>query len=82
MQPISASTIIAFIFILVWQLFWRGIALWRAALNNQRKWYIALIVLIPLNDLGLIPIVYLFFFAKHPLTLHEITKWFSRKKRS
>ena len=82
MQQVSTPTIVAFIFILIWQLFWRGVALWRAAINHQKKWFVALVVLIPLNDLGLIPIVYLFFFAKNPLTLREITKWFSRKKRS
>lgn len=79
MEAISPQIIAALVFITTWQLFWKGVALWRAALSHQKKWFIALVILIPLNDLAIIPIVYLFFFAKHPLTLHEITKWFSKK---
>jgi hypothetical protein len=77
---ISPGLITALIFATIWQLFWKGIAFWRAAKLHQKKWFIALVVLSPLNDLGVVPIVYLFFFAKHPLTLHEMIHWLPKKK--
>lgn len=46
---------------LLWTLFWTGLALWRAAGNNQRNWFIALLVL---NTAGLLEIIYLAFFQK------------------
>jgi hypothetical protein len=79
-NQITPSLAITLIFVFAWQLFWKGIALWRAAKNNQKKWFIALTVLTLLNDLGIVPIVFLFFLAKHKLTLHEMTKWFSKKE--
>jgi len=82
MEGFTPQLFIALLFVTIWQLFWKGVALWRAAGSHQKKWFIALIILIPLNDLGLVPIIYLFFFAKHPLTLHEMTKWFSKKKHN
>ena len=49
------------IFLSLWSLAWKGLALWRAAKNNQRNWYIALLVL---NTLGIAELIYLTWFAK------------------
>lgn len=49
------------IFLSFWSLLWKGIALWRAAKNNQRNWYILLLVL---NTLGIAELIYLTWFAK------------------
>lgn len=43
--------------VLVWSLVWKGMALWRSARNNQRNWFVALLVV---NTLGLLEIFYLF----------------------
>jgi len=43
----------------LWDLTWRGFALWNAARSNKSGWFIALIVL---NTVGILPIVYLLFF--------------------
>jgi len=56
----------------VWSLFWKGIALWRASKLEQRNWFIAILVL---NTIGLLEIVYLFWFAKKRLTIAEIKNW-------
>lgn len=73
--------IIGLIIILsIWQLFVKGVAIWRASQLKQRNWYIALFILIPLNELGIIELVYLFWFAKKRLTLNEVKSWFVRKK--
>ncbi|PIX80683.1 hypothetical protein COZ35_00105 [Candidatus Peregrinibacteria bacterium CG_4_10_14_3_um_filter_44_21] len=45
----------------IWELIWKGIALWKCGRNNQMKWFIAILVL---NTIGILPIVYLKFFQK------------------
>jgi hypothetical protein len=39
----------------------RVLSLWRAARDNQKLWFLALLCL---NTMGILPIVYLLFFAK------------------
>lgn len=55
-----------------WDIVWKGIALWRSARHNQRYWFIALLAI---NSIGILPIVYLYFFQKKPI--EKVTK---RKK--
>ena len=45
----------------VWSLFWKGMALWTAAKNNQRNWFIALLVV---NTLGVLEALYLLLWQK------------------
>ena len=45
--------------LVIWDLFWRGKALWRSARRRQLKWFIALLLV---NSMGILPIVYLTFF--------------------
>jgi len=47
--------------ILVWTLSWKGVALWKAARNEHKWWFIALLVL---NTLAILEIIYIFFFSK------------------
>lgn len=61
------------------QLIIKGVALWRAAILKQRNWFVALFILIPLNDLGILELIYLFRFAKKRLTISEVKAWFRRK---
>ncbi|WP_440944802.1 DUF5652 family protein [Methanosarcina sp. T3] len=52
----------ALILILVlWELFWKGIALWKAARESQRYWFIAILIL---NTAGILPILYIFLFKE------------------
>ena len=44
----------------VWDLVWRGIALWKASKNNKQYWFIALLIF---NTVGILPIIYIFFFS-------------------
>ncbi len=44
----------------VWDLAWKGWALWRAGRNNHLGWFVALLLI---NSLGILPIVYLFLVA-------------------
>ena len=45
----------------VWELIWKGIALWKCGRNNQMKWFIAILIL---NTIGILPIIYLMLFQK------------------
>lgn len=40
----------------VWDLVWKGMALWRAARIGQKGWFIALLII---NSAGILPIIYL-----------------------
>ena len=46
--------------LLVWTLAWKGIALWKAAENKQKVWFIVFLIL---NTLGILEIIYLFYFS-------------------
>ena len=48
--------------IIIWELVWKGLALWRATKNNDKGWFVALLVL---NTAGLLPILYLLMRKKH-----------------
>lgn len=40
----------------VWDIAWKGFALWRAAKNNHKAWFVALMIF---NSIGILPIIYL-----------------------
>jgi len=39
----------------------KGVVLWKTARNNQKYWFTAMLIV---NSLGLLPLLYLFFFQK------------------
>ncbi|MCX6721427.1 MAG: DUF5652 family protein [Candidatus Staskawiczbacteria bacterium] len=45
----------------IWTIIWKGTALWKAARNNQTAWFIILLLV---NTVGILEIVYIFFFSK------------------
>ncbi|MCX6757726.1 MAG: DUF5652 family protein [Candidatus Nomurabacteria bacterium] len=47
---------ILLIVITIWEMIWKGFALWKAAQKSERNWFIALLVL---NTIGILPIFYL-----------------------
>jgi len=54
-----------FIFLVVliglWELIWKGLALWKCGRNNQIVWFVFILIL---NTLGILPIIYIAFFQK------------------
>lgn len=58
--------------LLAWSIAWKGIALWNSSKNNQKNWFIAILVI---NTLGIIEIIYLFGFAKQKMTLSDLYFW-------
>lgn len=49
------------IVLLIWSVIWKGIALWKAARNGAKAWYIIMLVL---NTAGILEIIYIFAVAK------------------
>ena len=47
--------------IAVWSIVWKGIALWKAARNGSKVWYVFLLIL---NTAGILEIIYIFGFSK------------------
>jgi len=45
----------------IWVLPWKGIALWKAANKKQTIWFILFLVV---NTLGIVEILYIFWFSK------------------
>jgi len=80
MDASNIPLIFLFVILTIWQLFWKGVALWQSARLKQKKWFIALFILIPLQDLGLLELVYLFRLANKQLTLPEVKSWFRTPK--
>jgi hypothetical protein len=50
-----------FILIAAWTAIWKGFALWRAARNNSKPWFVVLFLV---NTLGILEILYLFVIGK------------------
>ena len=46
---------------MVWSIVWKGLALWKAAKNNDNVWYILMLVL---NTSGILEIIYYYFISK------------------
>jgi len=61
--------------LLVWSLFWKGLALWKSARNDQRYWFFALLIV---NTAGILDLLYLFVFAKDKFVFVSEPKKVSR----
>ena len=60
---INVKPVIAgFVAVMLWELIWKGVAMWRSARNGQSIWFVCLFLI---NTLGLLPILYLVFCKKN-----------------
>ena len=57
--PLNTILLSIRLVLVFWELSWKGIALWKAARNNQKYWFIAMLVL---NTAGILPILYIYIF--------------------
>jgi len=55
----------------VWELIWKGIALWNCGRNNQLGWFVCILIF---NTVGVLPIIYLLFFQKKEIQNKTIAK--------
>jgi methionyl-tRNA synthetase len=49
------------VIVILWSIFWKGLALWHSARRGQYWWFI---ILLFVNTGGILEIIYLFFLAK------------------
>jgi hypothetical protein len=56
---------ILFVLLILWSVIWKGIALWKAARNGSKVWFIVLLVV---NTVGILDILYIFVFGKPKAT--------------
>lgn len=52
-----------FILLIIWTIFWKGLALWHSARRKQPWWFVILMLV---NTLGILEMIYLFLVAKIP----------------
>ena len=50
-----------FLALMLWSVFWKGLALWHSAQRKEPWWFVALLII---NTAGILEIVYLFLVAK------------------
>ncbi|HLC74049.1 MAG TPA: DUF5652 family protein [Candidatus Nanoarchaeia archaeon] len=58
---LSASIFALLIILGIWELIWKAIALWKAARNNHKVWYVIILII---NTIGILPILYIYVFSK------------------
>lgn len=58
-SQMTGTMTVVFLLLAVWTMIWKGIGLWHSAKNQQKGWFIAMLIL---NTLGLLPIIYLIWF--------------------
>lgn len=49
------------VLVIVWSIFWKGVALWKSAREDSRFWFVAFLLI---NTFGILEILYLFVFSK------------------
>jgi len=57
----STEGVLTVLFISLWTLVWKGVALYHAGKNRQKVWFVVLLLL---NDLGILSMVYLRWFQR------------------
>lgn len=56
-----SNFLLLLILVVIWDLVWKGVALWKSARNSQKVWYVFLLIV---NSVGILPIIYLLWFQK------------------
>ncbi len=69
-QPIAGSIIL--IVLIVWSFAWKGLALWNSAKNEEKYWFVAVLIL---NTVGILEILYLFVFSKKKWNINKVKKF-------
>ena len=79
--PFSVNYPWVFAVVLIWSLFWKGLALWQAACRRQLSWFI---ILLAVNTVGLLEIAYILWLHRWGLgsqkLLTALQRTFTRKK--
>lgn len=55
--------------ITLWTLPWKGVALWKAARQQEKWWFIAILII---NSLAVLEILYIFIFSKRSINKLDV----------
>ena len=56
-NPVFCTIFIAVVVVVaIWDLIWKGFALWKAAQNNHVVWFVCIMIF---NTAGILPIIYI-----------------------
>ena len=55
------ALVIFLVIVALWSLIWKGLALWKSSRKGSWVWFVIMLIL---NDLGIIEILYIFIFSK------------------
>jgi hypothetical protein len=58
--------------LILWSAFWKALGLYKAIKNDQMWWFVLIFIV---NLAGILEIIYLFKFAKKPMTVDELAFW-------
>ena len=61
MPMMDPTYMFLFILLVIWTMVWKALALWRAARNTHKVWYVVLFIL---NTAGILDILYFFIWGK------------------
>lgn len=61
LSPTIPELKIVLVAVVIWSIFWKGLALWKAARAKQKYWFVVILLI---NSLGLLEIIFLGFFQK------------------
>lgn len=53
---LSDTQIAVLVAALIWDFAWKGFALWKAARNDSKGWFIVLLLV---NSIGVLPVIYI-----------------------
>ena len=57
----SGSGVLVLVIVVIWTIIWKGLALWKAAREGSKPWFVVLLIV---NTLGILEILYLYVFSK------------------
>lgn len=60
-EIIPTEMLVFLIILMIWELVWKGVALWKASRNKQLIWFVFLLIF---NTIGILPIIYILFADK------------------
>ncbi len=75
-SDLLAMVIVIFLGIVV--ILFKGLGLWHSARQSQKWWFIAILIL---NTMGILPLIYLFFFRSNREKLDIFGRKRKRKKK-
>jgi len=57
---------VGFVLLLTWSVIWKGLALWKAAQQSDKWWFI---VMLMVNTAGILEILYIYIFSKKKIAI-------------